>query len=207
MDPYDKDKIDQANNIYSQLLEVSIKKDLPKLKELRSKAINGLGILFCTETLYERLLKSCHPKNFSGEYYDAKKLSEANNLYDKILKNADNIEVLEDCEIRAKGLIALVEKREQKEQGKQEEEKEKARIQKLCQRIDDIPYEIKEKKIVIVFLVLTMISIMYASIEAEFLFVFVLGLFIIMLYIIYEINRQSKEKEELEQQYNEITKK
>ena len=212
MEPYDKEKIDQANDIFSQLLKPSTKTNLIKLKELRSKALNQLGIEFCTETLYKRLIEKCHPRNFSGEYYDAQRLTEANNLYDEILRNADNIEVLEECEIKAKGLITILverEQKEQKEQIKQEKQNEqKTRIENLRLRIENCSNEIFVTKVITGFIGTILLYFIHASItEANYLFVVVLGLIILIIILIISINKENKEKEELERQYNNEIKK
>ena len=104
MNPYDPEKVSKANNLYSVVLATDAK-DVEKLKQLRLRAMENLGIRFSTEGLFEKLTMACNPKNFTGETYDKRLLELANRLYQKVLKDADNILALEEIEKEAKELI------------------------------------------------------------------------------------------------------
>ena len=104
MNPYDPEKVSKANNLYSVVLATDAK-DVEKLKQLRLRAMENLGIQFSTEGLFEKLTMACNPKNFTGETYDKRLLELANRLYQKVLKDADNILALEEIEKEAKELI------------------------------------------------------------------------------------------------------
>ena len=52
MNPYEPEKVSRANELYSEVLETNVYDD-GKLKELRLRAIEELGIKFSTELLYE----------------------------------------------------------------------------------------------------------------------------------------------------------
>jgi len=104
MNPYDPEKVSKANNLYSVVLATDAK-DVEKLKQLRLRAMENLGIQFSTEGLFEKLTMACNPKNFTGETYDKRLLELANRIYQKVLKDADNILALEEIEKEAKELI------------------------------------------------------------------------------------------------------
>lgn len=104
MNPYDPEKVSKANNLYSVVLATDAQ-DVEKLKQLRLRAMENLGIRFSTEGLFEKLTIACNPKNFTGETYDKRLLELANRIYQKVLKDADNILALEEIEKEAKELI------------------------------------------------------------------------------------------------------
>ncbi len=103
MNPYDPDKVSIANELYSII--ISSDKKIEKLKSLRRQAMEKLGIQFSTQQLFDKLTKACNPKNYTGESYDRKRLDQANQLYRKILENADDIIALEDIEEDAREII------------------------------------------------------------------------------------------------------
>ena len=120
MKPYDKIKIDIANEIYSQVLKSSDNFDV--LRQLRIRAIKELDIKFSTAKLYENLIEICNPENFSpGNNYDAEKLTEANRLFADIKEHADDIENLERIAHEASSLIQIWKQRKEEEKKKQEE--------------------------------------------------------------------------------------
>ena len=104
MEPYDPEKVRIANQLYSQIPipnennQVSAK----VLKSIRNEAIELLGIKFSTEVLYNRLKDLCYPKNYMNENYDKEKLDIANDLYQEVLKHADDIIALERLEVVVK---------------------------------------------------------------------------------------------------------
>ena len=104
MNPYEPEKVSRANKLYSEILSID-KNDDEKLKLLRLRAMEELGIKFSTEQLYEKLTAACNPKNFTGDSYNEERLELANGLYQQILMNADDIFALEEIEGKAGDLI------------------------------------------------------------------------------------------------------
>lgn len=96
MIPYNQELVDIANEIYNAVLH---NKDNEKeLRELRLRAADELHAKFSTANLYGKLKSLCNPKNYTGKQYDKANLSIANQLYARILQNADDIETLEQIE-------------------------------------------------------------------------------------------------------------
>ena len=104
MNPYEPEKVSRANKLYSEILSIG-KNDNEKLKLLRLRAMEELGIKFSTEQLFEKLTAACNPKNFTGDSYNEERLELANGLYQQILMNADDIFALEEVEEKAKELL------------------------------------------------------------------------------------------------------
>lgn len=104
MNPYEPEKVSRANKLYSEILTLD-KNDDEKLKLLRLRAMEELGIKFSTEQLFENLTAACNPKNFTGGSYNKERLELANGLYQQILMNADDIFALEEIEDKAGDLI------------------------------------------------------------------------------------------------------
>jgi hypothetical protein len=104
MNPYEPEKVSRANKLYSEILSID-KNDDEKLKLLRLRAMEELGIKFSTEQLFEKLTAACNPKNFTGDSYNEERLELANGLYQQILMNADDIFALEEVEEKAKELL------------------------------------------------------------------------------------------------------
>ena len=104
MNPYEPEKVSRANKLYSEILSID-KNDDEKLKLLRLRAMEELGIKFSTEQLFEKLIAACNPKNFTGDSYNEERLELANGLYQQILMNADDIFALEEIEEKAKELL------------------------------------------------------------------------------------------------------
>lgn len=134
VEPYDKEKVDIANNIFSQLLRHP--SDISLQKGLRSRAIRELGVTFCTEELYNQLVVVCHPRNYTGEHYDADSLEEANSIYNEILNHADDIEALESLQHKAKGLFDIYNARK-----KEYELKEKQALAENAKSLDEAKLE------------------------------------------------------------------
>ena len=104
MNPYEPEKVSRANKLYSEILSIG-KNDNEKLKLLRLRAMEELGIKFSTEQLFEKLTAACNPKNFTGDSYNKERLELANGLYQQILMNADDIFALEEIEDKAGDFI------------------------------------------------------------------------------------------------------
>jgi len=97
MTEYDHDRIAIANDIYTKAQETSFY-DETMLKELRKRAITELGIKFSTEMIYEELINLLKPSKYSG----TEKFKDANDLYNRVINNADDIEELEQIKDEAK---------------------------------------------------------------------------------------------------------
>lgn len=93
MNPYNAQKVDIANQIYSQI--EAAKNSEQKLEILRNEAIKLLSITFSTDSLFYTLSEKFNPQKFMGENYDANKLKVANEIYSDILKNKNDIIKLE----------------------------------------------------------------------------------------------------------------
>jgi hypothetical protein len=93
MNPYNAEKVEISNQIYSQL--DSNKDNIYFLIELRNLAIKKLGISFSAKELFEKLSMIYNPNNYIGEKYDADKLHVANQVYAKIQKISEDIVGLE----------------------------------------------------------------------------------------------------------------
>ena len=106
--PYDKIKVDIANEIYYEIIHNEGNEE--KLKFLRLRAIKELGVKFATAIIYENLIEVCNPKNFTGIKYDKEKLDSANNYYYQIQENADDILALEKIQDEASELINEMQK-------------------------------------------------------------------------------------------------
>lgn len=104
MNPYEPEKVSMSNVLFSEILATD-KHAEEKLKSLRLRAMEELGIKFSTEQLYEKLTAACNPKNFTGGSYNKERLELANGLYQQILMNADDIFALEEIEDKAGNLI------------------------------------------------------------------------------------------------------
>lgn len=104
MNPYEPEKVSKANELYAEVLATNEQAN-EKLKSLRLRAIDELGVKFSTEQIFKKLTAACNPKNFTGDSYNKERLDLANRLYQHILMSADNIFALEEIEVEAKELI------------------------------------------------------------------------------------------------------
>jgi len=120
MRPYDPQKVDIANDIYSKLLNNKDKIDV--LYSLRLQAIEDLGVKLSTEDLYYELLSVCNPENFVNESYSKSRLEQANKMYQAVLKNADDKIALENIKKQCKILYVIKEEKENELRARIEEE-------------------------------------------------------------------------------------
>ena len=120
MRPYDPQKVDIANDIYSKLLNNKDKIDV--LYSLRLQAIEDLGVKLSTEDLYYELLSVCNPENFVNESYSKSRLEQANKMYQAVLKNADDKIALENIKKQCKILYVIKEEKENELRVRIEEE-------------------------------------------------------------------------------------
>ena len=93
MNPYNAEKVEIANSIFSQL--DGFKDDVDTLVQLRNQAINKLGLSFSSTALFNKLCDIYNPSNFMGKNYDAEKLSAANIIFAQIQQKKDDIIELE----------------------------------------------------------------------------------------------------------------
>lgn len=97
LNPYDKEKVEKSNSIYEQLMNTNCQ-DIETLKKLRQKAINELNLNFINIEYIQDLKSKCNPERFLKPY-NAEKVRVANELYNKLIDNENNIEILEKIEI------------------------------------------------------------------------------------------------------------
>ena len=112
MEPYDQQKVSIANELYSCIIALKGNASQKVLKDIRSQAMQKLGIKFSTEALYGKLEKICNPKNFTGDNYNKDYVALANSLYPKVLQCPDDILELEKINKLAKPLKEDLKKRE-----------------------------------------------------------------------------------------------
>lgn len=120
MSPYNKEKVDIANELYSELL--SLPKD-SNLRSLRDKATQKLGIVFSTKRLYESLLNYCNPQKFMKPY-DFNTIHIANHYYSLVEEFKNDIHELEKLndEIRQNTLLKTFYKEQKKQKERQEQQ-------------------------------------------------------------------------------------
>ena len=94
MNPYNAEKVEISNQIYSQL--DTNKNNISVLIELRNQAIKKLGLSFSAKELYDKLCEIYNPNNYVGEKYDSDKLHVANQIYAKIQSISTDIIGLEN---------------------------------------------------------------------------------------------------------------
>lgn len=93
MSPYNAEKVEISNSIFSRLDSNS--KNIQELIQLRNLAINKLGLSFSAKEIFEKLAEAYNPQKFVGESYDADKLHVANKIYSRIQSSQNNIIELE----------------------------------------------------------------------------------------------------------------
>lgn len=91
--PYDKEKIDMANEFYQQLLNTPEENEI-NIRQMRNKAIERLGITISTKRLYEKLINYCNPAKFMDPY-DFNAVQIANHYYPLIEEYRNDIWKLE----------------------------------------------------------------------------------------------------------------
>ena len=104
MSPYDVEKVKYANELFAELME-NTKDDEEKLKDLRSKATHLLGIKFSPSYLLDFLLSYCNPAlYFNVKPYPKEYIDKANEYYNELLYNKDDITALEEIKEETKDL-------------------------------------------------------------------------------------------------------
>lgn len=160
MNPYEPEKVSMSNVLFSEILATDTHAE-EKLKSLRLRAMEELGIKFSTEQLYEKLTAACNPKNFTGGSYNKERLELANGLYQQILVNADNIFALEEIEEEAEDLIKESQCEKQSQQIIKENQRE-TQIQSMDETIDVSPFVLS---VVIISVILIIIVIIIGIFE------------------------------------------
>lgn len=142
MNPFVQKRFDLANELYAELQKRN-QRDDNSLKDIRDKAIDGLGIHVSTSRLYKYLLEYCDPKIYTAmKPYDKEKVQEAGRLYAMIQEAKDDIHRLEAIGEKAASFIEIREQEimqkereesmrlleEQKKQKEDEEDKRRASI-------------------------------------------------------------------------------
>ena len=102
MKPYNKEKVEKANSIYKELVEIN-ENDTDKLKSIRKMAVQELGVNLLNKNEIEMLREKANPKNFVKPYRP-NKIEKANELYDKLLLNNLDIDEIEEIEQQIKEL-------------------------------------------------------------------------------------------------------
>lgn len=96
MSPYDKEKVEIANQLYNELLHTN-RNDIATTRSIREKAIQKLGITISTKMLYEKLLNDCNPKKFMDPY-DFDTIQIANHFYSQTKEFRNDFRQLEKLE-------------------------------------------------------------------------------------------------------------
>ena len=81
---YDKNKIDRANSIYEQLLNIK-QDDKEALMVLQARAVSELGVILIDNEKLKDLKKKVNPQKFMKPY-NAEKVKIANDLYSRLAK-------------------------------------------------------------------------------------------------------------------------
>ena len=98
MEPYEKEKVDVANEIYAELVSRQGCSD-ENIVDLRNKAIRELGIRISTHKLFAYLDKYLNPKVYMGkEPYDKERVSQANGYYSRMQTAKNDIIALEQIQ-------------------------------------------------------------------------------------------------------------
>ncbi len=79
MKPYDKDKVEMANNIFKEVEQIK-ENDMEKINSLIQRCIEELGISFIDSVSLEELRQQINPERFMNPY-DAEKIQIANDLF------------------------------------------------------------------------------------------------------------------------------
>lgn len=93
--PFDKEKIDRANVLYSRILEI-LDDDKESLKVLVDDAMRELSISFIDENALNKLKIQCNPSNFMNPY-NAEKVTLATELFS--ILNKENLTFSEYCSV------------------------------------------------------------------------------------------------------------
>ena len=95
MEPYDQAKVEKSIRVYGDLQKAD-KKDTNRLREIRDRAMQDLGITVSTDRLYKELIGYCDSRNFRKDGdFPTEVLLVANQFYAQVLANKHDIHALE----------------------------------------------------------------------------------------------------------------
>lgn len=105
MQPYDFEKVRVANELFSLLHTNDLNEEV--IIEVRKRAESELGVKLSTKTILTLLKDACNPSKFMSPY-NKEKVARANELYNEIIKNENNLSELEKIGdiARKEGFIA-----------------------------------------------------------------------------------------------------
>lgn len=92
MQPYVYEKVSAANELFSMLQNESLGDE--EILEIRRRAESELGVLLPTKTLFSLLKDACNPSKYMSPY-NKEKVAKANDLYNDLLRNENNLSALE----------------------------------------------------------------------------------------------------------------
>ena len=128
MEPYVQAKVEKAIRVYGDLQKAD-KKDTNRLREIRDRAMQDLGITVSTDRLYKELIGYCDSRNFRKDGdFPTEVLLVANQFYAQVLANKHDIHALEKLasQMHADATLSRFyeEKKAKEEKRKREEEQE-----------------------------------------------------------------------------------
>lgn len=135
--PYDKEKVDIANDLYAQLLN-NDGNDISELNIIKEQAIQKLDIVLSTKKLYEDLLDYCNPQKFM-EPYEHNAIQQANHYYSQVNEYRNQLDKLEELDKDIYGNVVLTAYYSRK---KKREEEELRKEKKMKQIQEGTKYEI-----------------------------------------------------------------
>ena len=130
MEPYDQAKVEKAIRVYGDLQKAD-KKDTNRLREIRDRAMQDLGITVSTDSLYKELIGYCDSRNFRKDGdFPTEVLLVANQFYAQVLANKHDIHALEKLASQMhadKTLSRYYEEKKEREEREEKEREEKKR--------------------------------------------------------------------------------
>ncbi|MDD6000724.1 MAG: hypothetical protein PUC50_00880 [Bacteroidales bacterium] len=154
VDNYDKDKVDAANVIYSQLLSTD-RDDINAVAGLVVMAEKQLNTNLLDEYQFEKLKNILNPKNYM-EPYDASSIALSNELYSQLMQPDLNFTTYVQIISKSEPLLKIIEERDKKQK---EQEEQKKKIEKQKQKEQEEQNEKNEKTVVIISVILMLIVI------------------------------------------------
>ena len=154
MVPYDQARVDKAILIYGDLQKVD-RNDDNRLREIRDRAMQDLGITVSTDSLYKELIGYCDSRNFrkNGDF-PTEVLLVANQFYAQVLANKHDIHALEKLASQMHADKTLSRYYEEKKEREEREEKEREEKKRERQKRDK-----EETKVVLISITIYVIII------------------------------------------------
>lgn len=153
--PYDKEKVDIANDLFIQLLR-SEGNDVDILNTVKEQAVQKLGIVLSTKKLYEELLDYCDPQKFMDPYNHSA-VQQANHYYPLIHEYRNQLDRLEALYKDIYGDEVLVRYYSNREKERVKEREEKLRKQRLREQEEE---KDRKRNLIMGFIVLFVIIIL-----------------------------------------------